>query len=626
MSDRFDDVAPWGDLVHAYGTATALHATLERVASPSPATAARALDDLFGSICHQGTVYSATAPAVPILYDLASDPRVHHRPRILELLSDIARALPDIEEHHEDEYPEGVHTDLVRWAHEARTAVETGLPTLTALLDDEDTDVRAAAPFVLADFPDHDPIPLLREKYTAENHPGVAASIVLAIGDVSFDRTAPPLAWLTARTQDARREVRAAAATALLWCGADDLDDTLLQALADEIQAPVSTLDDQLWVLDGGRQAFLTAALDDHPAPQIQLARTALAIPTPATVARAGHIMRTWRAAPAALLPSLAALLTTEAAADAAWEIKQGGPDIALITDAIPPLLDHPHDLVAGSALEALARAGDARAVPALAAELAELRRSFSPAPAIAGLRDHADALLPDVREFLHNPKKGTALTGNLLSCVLDGLASWGDLALPLLPEIISLLERRKAVPAAARTLAALGPAATEAVPILRRYLGRKHGRVTSENAAWAIWHITNDATTPLRFLTPTLRRGLDDESTEHLFALAEAAAPAVPLLHDPASAAAVLHRATNDTDRYLPHLLDAAAPTPSGILAIRRLSTIGSPAAAPAIPTIREIAESPKVQATGPSTNLLTTDRTYQAIAIEALTQIITH
>ncbi|MBE1532985.1 HEAT repeat domain-containing protein [Actinomadura algeriensis] len=239
-------------------------------------------------------------------------------PRILELLSDIARALFDIEEHDEDEYPAGVHADLVRWARDARPAVETGLPTLARLLDDEDPAVRAAA------------------------------------------------------------------ATALLWCGADDLDDTLLQALADEIQAPDSALDGRLWTLDGGRPAFLTAALDDRPAPQIQSARAALAIPTPATVARAGHIMRTWRTAPAALLPSLAALLTTEAAADAAWQIKQGGPDIALITDPLSPFLGHPDDTVAGSALEALARIGDARAVPVLAAE--------------------------DVREFLNNPKKGTAL------------------------------------------------------------------------------------------------------------------------------------------------------------------------------------------------------------------------
>ncbi|TYB49744.1 hypothetical protein [Actinomadura chibensis] len=628
MNGRFGDVADWAGLVHAYGPAADLPGTLERVASDDAAVVERALYDLSGSIYHQGWVYPATVPAVGVLYELVSDPGTHHRPEILRLLSDIAGAGWELEEHDADEYDEPDLATVLAWARDARAAVEEGVPTLTSLLDDGDPAVRAAAPVVLADFPDHDPdlVPRLQSAAVAEDDAGAAASMVLAVGDMCCERAERPLGWLRERGADRRREVRAAAAVALLWCEVDDLGDDLLHAVSEEIQAPESALDDQLWVLDGGRVGFFTSALDLHPGAQIGLARDALAVPGTASVHRAGQVMRAWRAGPAELLPALAGLLGNddeEVVKDAVWEIKQGGPDIALVADALVPLLGHPHDLIAGSALEALGRVGDPRCVAALAADLAEPRLSFHPSAALGGMSAHADVLLDSVREFLGDPKKGTGFAGNYLNSVLAGLAAWGDRALPLLPDLISLLERRKGVPFAARALAALGPSAADAVPVLRRYLGRKHGPQNSENAAWAIWRITGDGEEPLRFLSGTLRDGPDDEDAERLFDLGPAAAPALPLLDEttPAGAAIVQH-ATGETGRTLPHLVDAVAATPTGMLAVRCLGAIGADAAA-AVPDIREIAESPHVLADGPSTEVVATDRAYQAIAADALARI---
>ncbi|WP_165969398.1 hypothetical protein [Actinomadura sp. KC06] len=639
MSGGFRDAADWADLIHAYGAATNLPDMLEQVGSDDPAVVERALYDLSGTIYHQGWVYPATVPAVGVLYELVSNPGTHHRPRILGLLSDIAAALWDLEDHDEDEYDEPDLATVLEWARAARSAVEAGVPTLMSLLDDGDPAVRAAAPFVLADFPEHDPdpVPRLQQAADAEDDAGAAASMILAVADICTDRDEPPLDWIRGHGGDARREVRAAAAVALLWCGADDLDDDGLQAITAEIQADESALDGQLWVLDGGRTGFLTSALDQSPAPQISLARDALATGTAdaerrvQAVHRAGQIMRTWRAGPAGLLPPLARLLAdddAEVVKEAVWEIKQGGPDIALVADRLLPLLDtdvldHPRDLIAGSALEALGRAGDARCVPALAADLDGPRLSFNPGPAIAGMKEHADALLEPVRAFLDEPKKGTGFAGNHLMNVLTGLAEWGDRAQPLLPDMISLLERRKAVPHVARALAALGPAAADAVPVLRRFLGRKHGPQASQNAAWAIWQITGDGEEPLRFLTSAIRDGLDDDDMVRLFALGSAARPALPLLDEamPGSAA-VIQRVTGDTERTLPRLVDAVAATPTGMLAVRCLGEIGADASA-AVPDIREIAESPRVLAGGASTDVLATDRAYQAVAAEALARI---
>ncbi|MGP4026097.1 hypothetical protein [Actinomadura sp. 3N407] len=632
MSGRFRDAADWAGLTHAYGAATNLPDTLEKAGSADPAVAERALYDLSGIIYHQGWVYPATVPAVTVLFDLVSSHGTHHRPGILALLSDIAGALWDLEEHDEAEYDEPDLATVLEWARAARAAVEAGVPTLLSLLDDGDPAVRAAAPVVLADFPDHDPDPVrsLQEKAEAEEDAGAAASMVLAVGDICSDRDDRPVGWFRGRAADTRREVRAAAAVALLWCRVDDLDDGLLDAVTAEIRADESALDDQLWVRDGGRTGFLTAALSELPAPQIRLARNALAVSDAEkrldAVHRAGEVMRTWRAGPRELLPPLAELLTgdeAELVRETVWEIKQGGPDIALVTDRLLPLLDDPDDLVAGSALEALARAGDARCVPALAADLADPRLSFDPAPALGGMKEHADALLGPVREFLADPKKGTGFAGNHLARVMTALAAWGDRALPLLPDMISLLERRKAVPAVAKALAALGPAASDAVPVLRRHLGRKHGPQVSQSAAWAIWQITGDGEEPLRFLSGPLRSGLDDEDAERLFALGAAAEPALPLLDDTApGAAAVIQHVTGDTARTLPLLVDAVSATPTGMLALRCLGEIGADAA-PAVPDIREIAESPHVLAGGPSTDVIATDRAYQATAATALARI---
>lgn len=626
MSGPIHNPTEWAELTHAYGTAADVPDMLERAGSDDPMVVERALYDLAGTIFHQGWVYPATVPAVAALYNLVSKPDTHHRPQFLQLLSDIAGALWDLETHDEAEYDEPDHATILEWARAARAAVQEGVPTLMRLLDDEDPAVRAAVPFVLADFPDHDPdlVPLLLKTADIERDAGAAASMVLAVGDICCDRDDPPLAWLKARKADTRREVRAAAAVAVLWSDEDALDDDLLDAVTAEVRATESALDDQPWVLDNGRIGFLMNALDRHPV-QIRLAYHALTAPDagmrPHAVFRAAEVMRTWRAAPAELLPALADLLTTEVVRDAVWEIKKAGPDIALIADHLLALLDHSDDLVAGSALESLARAGDARCLQSLTADLADPHLSFDPSAALSGMKEHADALLDPVREFLRNPKKGTGFAGNYLTNVLSALTTWADRALPLLPDLISLLERRKSIPATANALAALGPAAAEAVPALRRHLGRKHGQQASHSAAWAIWHITGDSEEPLRYLTRPLRTGQDDTTIQHLFDLGPAAAPALPLIDQTTPQASVLtQRATGDTTRLLPHLVDAVSPTLTGMLAMCCLADIG-PAAAPAIPHIREIADSPRILATGPE--VIATDRTYQRTATEALARI---
>jgi hypothetical protein len=86
------DVIDWERLSHAYGPARDVPLDLQRLASSDADVRASALWQLYGSIIHQGTLYSATAAAVPFLLRLASHPSIPNRNEIRDLLTSIAKA------------------------------------------------------------------------------------------------------------------------------------------------------------------------------------------------------------------------------------------------------------------------------------------------------------------------------------------------------------------------------------------------------------------------------------------------------------------------------------------------------------------------------------------------------
>lgn len=78
----------WDDLDHAYGrgkVGPALHedveAALRRLGDANRDVAEEGLDALWSNICHQGTIYEATAHAVPFLAALAAGPELPPRIR-----------------------------------------------------------------------------------------------------------------------------------------------------------------------------------------------------------------------------------------------------------------------------------------------------------------------------------------------------------------------------------------------------------------------------------------------------------------------------------------------------------------------------------------------------------------
>src|SRR4051794_19829254 len=70
------DSIDWSTLGACYGPATDVPGLLRQLASPLASEREDAITRLWGSLCHQGTVYEASAVAVPFLYDAAKSPQL----------------------------------------------------------------------------------------------------------------------------------------------------------------------------------------------------------------------------------------------------------------------------------------------------------------------------------------------------------------------------------------------------------------------------------------------------------------------------------------------------------------------------------------------------------------------
>lgn len=204
---------PWADLTHAYGGATDTPGHLLALRSDDPDERHRALDELWASICHQGSVYEASCAAVPFLIRLLREGPPEGRPSILYLLAGLAhrdwhvnrnvRTL-SIEHTFDDEHrmhdrqvwwcpgeflTQGNVYHEVQWMTRAHALVAEGLTDYLALLTSEDTDTAQAALHLLAAFPEAgDPVvEAIDERLADWTRAGAAvleADTLLALGSL----------------------------------------------------------------------------------------------------------------------------------------------------------------------------------------------------------------------------------------------------------------------------------------------------------------------------------------------------------------------------------------------------------------------------------------------------------
>lgn len=168
--DRVD----WKTLRHAYGSAADVPGLIRALLSEDPVERNAALHELFGNIYHQGTVYEASAYAVPCLMELLASPSTPDREAVACLLASIASGTGYFEVHASDESSADKWRQILgkdgrslegelereRVVKEAvRLEAVKALPMLVPFLSSDDAEVRMSIASAFAAYPDQ------RERY-----------------------------------------------------------------------------------------------------------------------------------------------------------------------------------------------------------------------------------------------------------------------------------------------------------------------------------------------------------------------------------------------------------------------------------------------------------------------------
>ena len=165
----------WRKLSHAYGSARDVPQLFKALTSEDATTRSQALDKLSASLCHQGTIYSATAAAVPLFIELIQTADIHDKDEILVLMGCIARGS------NEDELAEFLPATQAATYNSAFPVLLEGFSLYLQLLYDPDAKIRAAASYLLTCFAEAEPTvteELLRA-LLAETNPTVQGSLIL---------------------------------------------------------------------------------------------------------------------------------------------------------------------------------------------------------------------------------------------------------------------------------------------------------------------------------------------------------------------------------------------------------------------------------------------------------------
>lgn len=144
------DQVNWAHLEHAYGSAEDVPDQLRRIAAGD----SEAFESAFGNLWHQGTVYSATAAAVPFLIGMLEAGNT----KVLQLLGCVAQGAGYLQVHQSYDVPEKIaelayQAELnaeLQWVSDAHQAVAAGVEIYRTFLKDPDPDVAIWAVHLLA--------------------------------------------------------------------------------------------------------------------------------------------------------------------------------------------------------------------------------------------------------------------------------------------------------------------------------------------------------------------------------------------------------------------------------------------------------------------------------------------
>ncbi|MGW4881035.1 hypothetical protein ACWEPI_31280 [Streptomyces sp. NPDC004262] len=626
------DQVSWSQLHHAYGSAEDVPALLRGLASLEEETAEEAEQELWSSIVHQGTVYTATAPTVPFLARLIAEGV--RRNALVGMLGVIAASVDE----HDLPVP-GAPRDAV--------AAQLGL--LLPLLADDDREVRRITAWTVAQCrraAGADARTALRARWEAETDPVVRADVLTSCVLLDPDGTEELCAVALAGNEQAPVQVAALLATAdngLPWNAELTAHVTALVPLErhgfgtlwerEPLQALTEALrtrgdaDTAIDVVDSalGRAAALRLQGNEHAQAAATEARWA-----------AESLARRSRTAPARLLPALLPLLDDPATAAEVIPLLRAWCQPA--PEAIPALLAiaHGDGESADEALATLLYLGAPEATGLLARNLADRPRALKAAYRLATgeLRTPSQTHAPgEVRTPLPNDPelldairvRMTVEPSNESRSVFDGglaatnepvymsglLAAWGRSARDALPELLAALPCHP-LPTS-RALASVADPQSDLHVIEALQAQARQGAAPVRQAAASALHSLNGDAAPLLSVLAELlaERGNSlDHTVAAAASLGESARPLLPLLHTllteppesretlPAiratlGAAALVWELTRDAPTVLPVIREGLAwwaSRPWGQATARRAAEVArvlGPAAEPLVPDL---------------------------------------
>jgi HEAT repeat protein len=633
MLDDVDSVV-WAGLRHAYGDASDVPGHLRAVASPGRGARSRAVGRLEAVLEHQGTVYSATAAAVPFLCELlvASEPGT--RVRMLALLRRIVQGAGFLSQHAgavvvREGSPEELEAER-RFVADAREAVLAGVAAYLSAVADADRAVRANAAYLVAALPERADtiVPALVGRLDVEDDPVVRVCLVLALGELASRARPYPgqvVAVLAALLDAENLDLRAAAAVALRWQGdRAEQPARVLPVLARSLGAKLPVLAEALWVEDDPDD-LIAEAMGTDLGENLPLVREALGSRSwsvrDSAVSRASQLMFAWRHVPPLLVPALVPLLADRVpkvrSHTVAVVVDNGWPVLDLAVDALAealadacarvdldrverrpqPSVHEPHARVVVGALAALAERGDARTLDPVRRLLRSNAVRLAWSRVLAGLGGYADALLPDVLFALQTADPSALSIFSRIDGLAAGVAEWGHDASPTVPVLMELLvsDRNGFI---RRALVRVAPPDHPLRPDL---VARVAGLLDDDNArgvaAVDYWRLTGDHIRTIQVLLDVISAG-GSYALDELAELGPAATPALPYVRTALTEGSEYHRfcaayawwrVTSDPQFILPHLIATLHPNKIKPEHARMLGDIGQPAQ-PALPFLREV------------------------------------
>jgi hypothetical protein len=475
------DAVDWARLTHAYGSAEAVPLLISLLTSLDDEERSSALDELFASINHQGTVYPASAPAIPFLAR-AAIVAPGDRALIALLMAGMSRA-----------YGED-WADPTTCSGAVRAQLTAVAAELAPLLADPDADVRRAMLRILAICPPDQVRTIADLRAFDDENEYVRADALMALARV--ERAWPSLQRrLEESLGDASPAVRQAAALTLLSAGGVPYPQETVAILADSIAAVgdvCAHFGDESWdrlptvqpsgapTADQNLGAHALGVLDTleldpdsalSAAARIVAARTEHAIQG---AYLADTIQEHWRDRQTPVAAVLAQFLSTAPTITyprahlyrlARCATRIDTPDPALAA-AVRPWAAHDDAAVATSALTALARLRDAECLDLADRALAQgIAHSSGVQTVCEVYRADAAVLLPRIRqklaEALTASQSGRAATE--LATLVRTLPHIGTKALVAVPDLLDLIKAGKAVRPTLETLTQFGPGALTA-------------------------------------------------------------------------------------------------------------------------------------------------------------------